>query len=148
MRFRKSVKICKVVKLNLSKSGASVSLGGKGLTLNLGGQGARVTVGLPGTGLSYSTKIGGKKKKTTKGKDAAGYGNTTKGELSRNTSAKANGPDEKEIDRLIEESVEENARFVNIYELAPKVDTLEDFEQRRETNPGEKEIIAALIAGG
>ena len=37
MRFRKSIKIAKGVKLNLSKSGASFTVGpGKGLSFNLG----------------------------------------------------------------------------------------------------------------
>lgn len=60
VRFRKSVKICKGVKVNFSKSGASLSLGGKGHSVNVGTRGTRVTAGIPGTGLSYSTKVGGK----------------------------------------------------------------------------------------
>lgn len=59
MRFRKSVKICKGVKVNFSKSGASLSLGGRGHGMTFGGSGTRAHVGIPGTGLSYSTKIGG-----------------------------------------------------------------------------------------
>lgn len=55
MRFRKSVKICKGVKVNFSKSGASLSLGGRGHSMNFGGRGTRATFGIPGTGLSYST---------------------------------------------------------------------------------------------
>ena len=55
LRFRKSIKICKGVKVNLSKSGLSLSLGGKGYTCNLSNRGVRHTLGLPGTGLSYST---------------------------------------------------------------------------------------------
>lgn len=59
MRFRKSVKICKGVKVNFSKSGTSLSLGGRGHSVNFGSKGTRVTAGIPGTGLSYSTKVGG-----------------------------------------------------------------------------------------
>ncbi|SEQ56359.1 MULTISPECIES: DUF4236 domain-containing protein [Butyrivibrio] len=59
LRFRKSVKICKGVKVNFSKSGASLSLGGRGHSLNVGGKGTRATFGIPGTGLSYSTKLTG-----------------------------------------------------------------------------------------
>lgn len=57
LRFRKSVKICKGVKVNFSKSGASLSLGGRGHSVNVGGRGTRVTVGIPGTGLSYSKNL-------------------------------------------------------------------------------------------
>lgn len=53
-RFKKSIRIFPGVRLNISKSGISVSLGVPGATVNLGKTGARTTVGLPGTGLSYS----------------------------------------------------------------------------------------------
>lgn len=59
IRFRKSVKICKGVRVNFSKSGASLSLGGRGHRVTMGKRGTRVSMGIPGTGLSYSTKIGG-----------------------------------------------------------------------------------------
>ena len=55
LRFRKSIKICKGVKVNLSKTGLSLSLGGKGYTCNLSKRGVRHTASLPGTGISYST---------------------------------------------------------------------------------------------
>lgn len=56
-RFRKSFKIMPGVRLNLSKSGLSTSIGGKGVTLNLSKRGVRSTAGIPGTGLSYSTLL-------------------------------------------------------------------------------------------
>ena len=57
LRYRKSVKICKGVRVNFSKSGVSYSFGGKGASLNVGKRGARATVGIPGTGLSYSKSV-------------------------------------------------------------------------------------------
>lgn len=57
MRFRKSVKICKGVKVNFSKSGASLSLGGRGHSMNFGGRGTSASFGIPGTGLAYRSKI-------------------------------------------------------------------------------------------
>lgn len=59
VRFRKSVKICKGVKVNFSKSGASLSLGGRGHGVTFGGSGTHAHVGIPGTGLSYNTRTGG-----------------------------------------------------------------------------------------
>lgn len=53
VRFRKSIKILPGVKINLSKSGPSLSIGGGGLTLNYSKQGVRTTADLPG-GLYYS----------------------------------------------------------------------------------------------
>ena len=52
MRFRKSIKVAKGVKLNLSKTGASFTLGsGKGISLNLGTKGAYLNWSIPGTGV-------------------------------------------------------------------------------------------------
>jgi|SoiMethySBSTD1v2_1073268.scaffolds.fasta_scaffold03225_13 uncharacterized protein DUF4236 len=54
-RFRKTFSVLPGVKINLSKTGVSTSLGGKGATLNVGHGKRMVTVGIPGTGLSYRT---------------------------------------------------------------------------------------------
>lgn len=56
-RFRKSFKIGKGLKLNLSRSGLSTTIGGKGLSLNLGKRGAKLTTGIPGTGISKTTNL-------------------------------------------------------------------------------------------
>ena len=56
-RFRRSIRVLPGVRLNISKSGVSASLGGRGATVNVGKRGTKATVGLPGTGLSYSTPI-------------------------------------------------------------------------------------------
>ena len=53
-RFRRSVKILPGVRLNLSKSGASVSLGPRGLHYTIGPNGTRITAGIPGSGLSWT----------------------------------------------------------------------------------------------
>ena len=57
-RWRKSVRLLPGVRLNFSRSGVSTSIGPRGATLNFGGRGPRATFGLPGTGLSYSTRLG------------------------------------------------------------------------------------------
>lgn len=54
LRFRKSFKIAPGVRINLSKSGVSTSIGGKGITANLSKRGTRVTTSIPGTGISSS----------------------------------------------------------------------------------------------
>lgn len=54
VRFRKTFTIFPGVKINLSKTGVSTSVGGKGATINVGTQGQKiVTFSIPGTGLSY-----------------------------------------------------------------------------------------------
>jgi hypothetical protein len=57
-RYRKSIKIAKGLKLNLSKSGLSLSAGRPGASINIGPRGVKGTVGIPGTGLSWSHTIG------------------------------------------------------------------------------------------
>ncbi len=54
-RFQRRVRLLPGVRINLSKSGVSTSIGGRGAWLTFGRRGTRATVGLPGTGLSYTT---------------------------------------------------------------------------------------------
>ena len=60
IRFRKSVKIAPGVHLNIGKKSAGVSVGSKcsGISYN-SKTGARKRFSVPGTGVSYSEKIGG-----------------------------------------------------------------------------------------
>ena len=51
-RFHKSRTIIPEVKVNVTKSGPSVSIGPRGAKINIGPQGVRTTVGIPGSGLS------------------------------------------------------------------------------------------------
>lgn len=62
-RFSKSIRLGKFLRLNLSKSGIGLSAGVKGARLSLGKRGARATFSLPGTGLSWSKKLGGRKRR-------------------------------------------------------------------------------------
>lgn len=56
-RFRRSIRVLPGVRLNVGKRGVtSVSVGGRGMTTNINKSGSRTTVGLPGSGISYSTK--------------------------------------------------------------------------------------------
>lgn len=58
LRFQKRVKIAPGVRINLSRSGISTTVGAKGASVNIGKKGAYANLGLPGTGLSTRTKIG------------------------------------------------------------------------------------------
>lgn len=62
MRFgrRKSIKVAPGVRINLSKSGVSTSLGPRGAKVNISKRGVRATTRIPGTGRSYSTSLGSK----------------------------------------------------------------------------------------
>jgi hypothetical protein len=56
-RFRTSFKIIPGVRLNLSKTGLSASIGGAPFTVNVGPRGVYGTASLPGTGISYRQKL-------------------------------------------------------------------------------------------
>lgn len=57
-RFQKRIKIAPGIRLNISKSGVSASIGGRGGTVNLNTKGVRTTVGITGTGMSWSKQSG------------------------------------------------------------------------------------------
>lgn len=62
LRFRKSIKIAKGVRLNINKNSVGLSVGGKGARYSINSSGRRTaTVGIPGTGLSYSQTTNSKK---------------------------------------------------------------------------------------
>ena len=63
-RFRRSVSIAPGLRINFGKTGASVSAGVRGAHITFGRGGTRTTVGIPGTGASYTQKVGGKKART------------------------------------------------------------------------------------
>ena len=71
MRFRKRIQICKGVKLNLSTSGISATVGGKGLSFNVGKNGLFMNTSIPGTGLYDRKKLIGSNKKSAKKKGAS-----------------------------------------------------------------------------
>jgi hypothetical protein len=54
-RFRKTLRLGGLVRLNFSGSGVSLGLGPRGANINISKRGLRQTVGVPGSGLSYST---------------------------------------------------------------------------------------------
>ena len=87
LRFRKSVKICKGVKLNFGKTGASLTVGTKGLHHTVHTSGRKTTsVGIPGTGVSYvSTSGGGKRHSSQCETNASNIGNTARPQKKRKT---------------------------------------------------------------
>src|SRR5512138_1232399 len=54
LRFRRSIKLLPGVRLNVSRSGFSTSIGTRGAHVTVGHGQVRETVGIPGTGLSYT----------------------------------------------------------------------------------------------
>jgi hypothetical protein len=57
IRFWRRIRIAPGLRVNLNKSGASVSVGRRGAWATFGPQGQRATVGLPGLGLFWTEKL-------------------------------------------------------------------------------------------
>lgn len=75
LRFKRSIKISKGAKINLGKTGVSLSVGTRGAHYTVHSSGKKTTsVGLPGTGLSYvSTSGGGTGRRTSQSVSSAAY---------------------------------------------------------------------------
>lgn len=56
-RFRKIIPLGKFFRINISKTGASLSAGRPGATINVRKDRVDGTVGLPGSGLSYKERL-------------------------------------------------------------------------------------------
>lgn len=102
--FKKRVKLFKGVYLNLSKKGVgSISMGGKGLTINSSG---KLTTSLPGTGLSYSTKLGGKNQGNVnlvnQRNDSSAKTNTLSSSINQHETINENRADFNNIDEIVD----------------------------------------------
>lgn len=65
-RFRKSINLGGGFRVNISKSGVGYSYGKKGARITKTAKGTRrTTLSVPGTGLSYVSETGGKRKRTS-----------------------------------------------------------------------------------
>ncbi|MGL4362970.1 MAG: DUF4236 domain-containing protein [Cellulosilyticaceae bacterium] len=58
MRYRKTIRIAKGLKINISKTGISTTVGIPGCSVNIGKKGAYLNTGIPGTGIYDRVKIG------------------------------------------------------------------------------------------
>ena len=54
-RVFRRIRIAPGLRLNVSKSGPSISVGGRGFTTTFGRRGRRTTIGIPGTGVYHTT---------------------------------------------------------------------------------------------
>ena len=61
MRFRRTISLAPGLRLNLGARGASLSAGPRGASVTIGRNGVYGNVGMPGTGLSYRTRLDGRR---------------------------------------------------------------------------------------
>lgn len=73
--FRKSVKILPGVRMNVSKSGTSFTIGGKVASVNVKkGRKTKTTIGIPGTGISHTSYSGQSTQNTSGDPSGSGVG--------------------------------------------------------------------------
>ncbi|MCE5191999.1 MAG: DUF4236 domain-containing protein [Actinomycetia bacterium] len=92
IRFRRTMKIAPGVRLNLTKKGASVRVGGMGFGVTMGTSGTRVSAGIPGTGLSATRKLSGST--SPRSSSARTTGTAAQSQMSVKDAARAIGPQE------------------------------------------------------
>ncbi|MBV9993142.1 MAG: DUF4236 domain-containing protein [Alphaproteobacteria bacterium] len=60
LRFQRVLRIFPWLRINVSKGGVSGSVGPRGADVNIGRHGVTTNAGIPGTGISYRSKVGGR----------------------------------------------------------------------------------------
>ena len=148
LRFRKSIKLCKGVKLNLGSKSASISVGGKGFHQTFSTTGRTTSsVGIPGTGVSYQKSVNMKK-------GFLGLFGNNKDEKEKKTSSKiseaapavAPAPAVAAIDTNAEERVREYEDAINtLRTIHTESDKTVDWNNI--TDPGLKGIADRILKG-
>lgn len=140
LRFRKSVTLCKGVKLNFGKTGMSVSVGGKGYhkTINTKGQ-VTTSVGIPGSGIYYTDtkRLGGNRQANTQRNIQNQYYN-------QNTLRESQPVQDYEINDSIESYL--NLQEQNINSGFVKNELMQEPEERTYNEAGTVENVPKLIS--
>ena len=144
VRFTKSIKLGDLLKINLSKSGISATVGKKGASINLGKKGAYLNLspaiaGITGTGLSYRQKINGKSIKKLIDKPKKEKEET-----------KENKVVEADVDTsVIDEYNKTLEANINIHKYTDDVLSKKDFDEKLNTleSDASKEVYKLLIDG-
>lgn len=129
LRFSKSIKLGDLVKVNLSKSGLSATIGPKGASINVGSKGTYLNLsptvaGITGTGVSYRKKITG------------GYGsllNKLTGSKEKETKTKQIENKETIDESAIEEYENNLNASINVHKLSDKVLSEQEFSKKIDT---------------
>lgn len=146
IRFSKRIKLGDLVKLNISKSGISATVGVKGASVNIGGKGTYLNLsptvaGITGTGVSYRQKITG------------GYGsllNKITGKDDKKDNKTSKETEVNEIDTTAIEEFENSLNAsINVHKLAEKVLTEKEYLNKIESESKDsvKEIYQLSYKG-
>jgi len=112
MRYRKRVNIAKGVRLNVSKSGISTTIGRPGASINIGKTGMYLNTGIPGTGVYNRHKIMGG---ITSSKKAMPLSNTV--------------ITDEAMYQLKEDIESETREFIDIYKLSAYIMPISEYHE-------------------
>jgi hypothetical protein len=129
MRFRRSIRIAKGFRINVSKSGLSASVGVPGASLTFGRRGTYLNTGIPGTGIYDRKRIGGSPASSGRARSSSGEPQTVvlriKVELDESGNPEILGDDDRPItDEFLIRKIKRSDEF--------KAKVSELREQRRE----------------
>ncbi|WP_421315826.1 DUF4236 domain-containing protein [Aeromonas veronii] len=115
-RFRRSITIIPGVRVNLSNGSPSLSVGPRGASVSFGSRGTYANLGLPGTGLSYRTRL-------------------DKAAASSNSAARACAESKEQLRRSLQASAEQmNAvieQVINVHTMTPDPALGHDMDELR-----------------
>lgn len=165
IRFSKSVKLGKYLRLNFSKSGVSASVGPRGASVNIGNRGTFLNlspslVGVNGTGISYRKKLSGPIGSSGKGNKVSQPAAQTSPANAATPATQYNVKDNAEPvvitaketvtpNNVIEEYAKNHEAKINIHKYADPVMTKQQFAEYVESieSPASKELYKYATEG-
>ncbi|MBR4461271.1 MAG: DUF4236 domain-containing protein [Erysipelotrichaceae bacterium] len=155
LRFNKSIKIGKYLRLNISRQGISLNVGKKGASVSFGNRGTYLNLspalaGITGTGISYRKRIGSgflssnsKKKKSTKKK------NYVKADDAVKPVETVEDNELTSVEDILQEYEKEKEEIINLHKYTDNVLTKKEFKANIEKLQSEasKEIYQYSAMG-
>jgi hypothetical protein len=138
-RFSNRVSIMPGLKLNLSKTGVSLSAGVRGAHINFGPRGVYGTAGIPGTGLSYRQRLDGASRSYDRP-------SVERRPSARQLEAQQRRQDQEEKSRATQETIdhewEQYQEMLSFWKPLPEIPSLDNFIQAQEKRPFEPTLQA------
>jgi hypothetical protein len=127
-RFRRSIRLAPGLRVNVSKRGASLSVGPRGATMNLSGRGTRSTVGLPGTGLSWSSL-------SSRGRRRAASRRPSQRQLEAMERRAQLAQKQEEAAKAVAQQEAKSKNLLNVWREAPDVPSDQEFHKLLDVRP-------------
>lgn len=153
LRVRHSVKIAKGVRVNFGKTGTSISFGSRGLHHTVSTSGRRTTsIDIPGTGISYVTTSGGRKRRGNKRSSSRSITRTVQQAAAQQQRAQQQAAEYEKNVQMVDDYNELIDDIRSIHEVCGKVLDWEEIRNRpapfeyMDIGPNEKEARRNLAS--